>query len=399
MDINLTVQPSNKMEQTENNVIRIPEMYRTDLNLFIGKDMFLKCKNGAMKSFKTSFAYKNDLANPWAAYITQNNFDNLELTKCNPITIGCDPEFFLIDTRTCKISSAMQYFSFRGNVGHDGIVGEFRPQYNDNENDVADNIMYLINKARNKLNTVKDGEYMMLYSASSYEQFAAGYHIHFGLPKFLLINNTFNYKLLRHIVSILDYYVGIMAVLPEGIDDVYRRTYTGISYGKPGAFKYDRTTMEYRTPGAYLLRHPILTKGIMAIGYLVMDDIINNLLGNNLLVKGNIDQTIYNLKQVYNLPPRQEIYKVICSESITRAMNYLPDIKYKLSTMPLYKSKEYNLTNFFDTIENNIKFTGNIEINWRNSYHDRQQKQMGFCETPIKTSYYTKASVLLESQS
>ena len=394
MDINLTIQPSTNMVNNEENIIRIPEIYRNDLNLPVVNKVNLKDKNGTVKNFQTTFAYKEDLINPWTAYLTQNNFNSLSLIKQKSITIGCDPEFFLVNIKTLKISSAMQYFSFGGNVGHDGLVAEFRPRHNNNEDDVAHNIMYLVNKTRNKLNDTKDGKDLMLYAASSYEKYAAGYHIHFGLPKFLLTNNPFNYKLLKQIVSILDYYVGIMAVLPEGIDDVYRRSYTGVSYGKPGAFKYNRTTMEYRTPGAYLLRHPILAKGIMAIGYLVMDDIVNNLINNSLLVQDNINQTIYNLEQVYNLPPRQEICSAICSPSIFNAMNYLPDIKTKLSQMPLYKNKEQNLTNFFNTIEDNIKFTGNIEANWRNFYYDKQPKQMDICEAPIKAAYYTKASIL-----
>ncbi len=399
MEINLTVQPSTRMENTENenNIIRIPEIYRNNLNLSVGNNIGFKRKNGTIKNFQISFAYKEDLFNPWTGYITCNNFNSIELTKQTLLTIGCDPEFFLINTKTYKTSNAGNYFPFNGNVGNDGLVGEFRPIYNNNEDYVAENIMYLINKARNKLNTTKDGKDIMLYAASSYNAFAAGYHIHFGLPKSLLIYNSFNCELLKHIVSILDYYVGIMAVLPEGIDDTYRRSNISVPYGKPGAFKFNRKTMEYRTPGAYLLRHPILSKGIMAIGYTVMDDIINNLINNNLLVQNNVQQTIDNLKQVYNTPPATEIYNAICSPYIFEAMNYLSNIQSKLSTMPLYENKKQNIINFFNTVENNIKFTGNIEINWREFYYDKQQEQVDIRNAPVKTSYYTTRGILLEN--
>jgi len=399
MEINLTIQPSTMMEnvENENNIIRIPETYRKNLNLNIGKDIFLKYKNGVVKNFQTTFAYKEDLLNPWAAYITKNNFETIDLIKQNSITIGCDPEFFLIDTQTYKTTSAMNYFSYNGNVGNDGLVGEFRPQYSTNENEVTNNIMNLIKIARTKLNNTKNGKNIMLYASSSYNKFAAGYHLHFGLPKFLLVSNKFNNLLLKQIVSILDYHVGIVAILPEGVIDIHRRTDNKVIYGKPGAFKFNRTTLEYRTPGAYLLRHPILSKGIMAIGLIVIDDIINNLINNKLLVPNNIQQTLDNLKQCYNILSHEKIFNAICSPYIFGAMNYLLDIKNNLSTMRLYKQKEQNIVNFFNTIENNIKFTGNIETNWRNFYHDEQQKQMVICKTPIKTNYYTTRGILLEN--
>ena len=167
MEINLTVQPSTQMECSgaiEDDVIRMSEVYRNILNLSVGNKMCLKYKNGATKDFQVSFAYKNDLMSPWSAYLTQNNFDSIKLNKSNPLTIGCDPEFFLINTMTYKISNAMNHFSFNSNVGNDGIVAEFRPQYSDNEDIVANNIMYLINKARHKLNNSINGKNLMLSS-------------------------------------------------------------------------------------------------------------------------------------------------------------------------------------------------------------------------------------------
>lgn len=397
MDINLTIKPSIKMDsKKENNVIRIPELYRHNLNFQPGKNIFLKHKNGTVKNFQIDFAYKEDLLNPWAAYLTQHSFNNLKILKQNYITIGCDPEFFLIDTKTYSMLDASKYFRFNSNIGNDGLIGEFRPKYSDNEDDVAMNIMNLINRARNKLNINKNGKDIMLYGISYFNKFSSGYHIHFGLPKFLLTPTSFNKKLLKQIISILDYYIGIMAVLPEGIDDVQRRTNKAISYGKPGAFKYNRTTIEYRTPGAHLLRHPILTKGIMAIGYLVMNDIIKNLIDGNLLISDNIQQTIDNLKQYYDIPAFINIYNAICSPYIVEALNYLNDIKYKLTTMYLYKNKEQNITDYINVIENNIKFTGNIEFNWRNFYGKEQQKQVVFYKTPIKTNNHITRSILLE---
>jgi len=398
MDINLTIKPSTKMNsEEENNVIRIPELYRHDLNFQIGKDIFLKYKDNSIKNFQIDFAYKEDLLNPWSAYLTQHSFDNLKILKQNYITIGCDPEFFLIDTKTYTMSNASNYFRFNSDVGNDGFMGEFRPKYSDNENDVATNIMNLINRARNKLNTTKNGKDIMLYGVSYLDEFSGGYHIHFGLPKFLLISNSFNNKLLTQIVSILDYYIGIMAVLPEGTDDAQRRTNKAVSYGKPGAFKYNRMTMEYRTPGSHLLRHPILTKGIMAIGYLVMNDIIKNLIDNNLLIPDNIQQTINNLKQHYNIPPSIDIHDAICSPYIVKALNYLNDIKHKLTTMYLYKNKEQNITDYINVVENNIKFIGNIEFNWRNFYGEEQQKQMVLYKTPLKANNLGEGSILLEN--
>ena len=381
--------------ENENNVIRIPEVYRHNLNFQVGKNIFLKHKDGNIKNFQIDFAYKEDLINPWAAYITQQNFNNIKTLKDNYITIGCDPEFFLIDTRTYTISNAANHFVFNSDVGNDGLLAEFRPKYSDNENDVTNNIKNLIIKARNKLNTTRHGKHIMLYGISSFNKYAGGYHIHFGLPKSLLVYNQFNEQLLRQIISILDYYIGIMAVLPEGIDDVQRRTDKGIPYGKPGAFNYNRTTLEYRTPGAYLLRHPSLTNGIMAIGYLVMNDIVKNLIDGDLLVQDDIQQTKKNLKQHYNIPSKKNIYNAICSSNLIEAFNYLGDIKYNLTKMYLYKNKKQNIMEYLNIIENNIKFFGNIETNWRNFYDKEQQNKMVLYKTPFETNnYFTRSNIL-----
>jgi len=84
MDINLTIKPSTKMNsENENNVIRIPELYRHNLNFQVGKNLSLKHKDGNIKNFQIDLAYKEDLLNPWAAYISQQNFNNLKLLKQN----------------------------------------------------------------------------------------------------------------------------------------------------------------------------------------------------------------------------------------------------------------------------------------------------------------------------
>ncbi|HUV84796.1 MAG TPA: hypothetical protein VMV86_03755 [Methanosarcinales archaeon] len=396
MEIPLTI--SEVMDAKEENkllerrLIRMPRDFR-DLFMFKLHDYISirSVSSNKIVVLQIAPAYKEDAErDPLSAYVTSEAFGaskvkgaektayrNIEVVQ--GITLGCDPELFLIDEHG-NIVPANRFFRRYSNVGYDGSMMELRPLPSTSEKVVADNIMALIRQARNTLDGTSNilaingvlfpnGKKIKMVAASSYKGTAAGFHIHFGLPAQLLGNHKYARKLLAgQMVKALDFYVGIPAIIPEGSEDYFRRTFVASAYGKPGNFILDHRTLEYRVPGGVLLKHPLLTQGILALGATVIEDVVSRvkILTNNysLLETMLPDQS---LKTVYpNIPVATEIYQTIVAPNIESASNKLGTIINDVRQMVGYEARAKTIELFFKVIQS--KFSNDVELNWRGYY-------------------------------
>jgi len=378
----------------ENGMIRISTELRQNLGLEVGQQFSLNSVNNIPVVLTVGSAFKNDAEqDSGVCYVTSSIFNKINLENINEysmfkisnITLGCDPEFFLIDSDTRKLLSAQTFFKKWGEIGCDGILAELRPNPSLTAKGLTDNIYDLICTTRNILNltTNYDPNKITMYAASSYETgmpaipsigntgcATAGFHLHFGLPKNILGRKPDIVALMFKIVRVMDYFIGLPAIMLEDANESKRRSNTQVSYGKPSDFRLDFRTLEYRVPGGSLLRHPILTKGLIALGATVTEDIISKI---NLYT--NKFKQLYwmkdneRIKEIYpNILSIKEMYPLMCTPCNDMAKTYLNRIYTDVSNMIGFNERKDEINAFFHHIQANIKYTNNIEDNWRNFY-------------------------------
>jgi hypothetical protein len=401
MDIPLTVSEMmdkrNSDKLSERRLIRMPEDFRNLYMIELHDYISIRATdNKNTIVLKVAPAYKEDVENDsLSAYVTTEAFEmsNVKGIKTSKrsqdvelvqgITLGCDPEAFLVDPRD-NIIPANLFFRKYANVGYDGVMIEFRPMPSLSERTVAENLMKLITSARHKLDKAHNrslayrgipaGKYIKLLAASSHKNTAAGFHLHFGLPGQLLGNHLHTRKMLAgQMVKALDFYVGIPAIIPEGITDHFRRTFVTSQYGKPGNYILDNRTLEYRVPGGSLLRHPVLTEGILGLGAVVIEDIVSRIktiTNNYVLLESMLPDE--SLKAVYpHLPTAADIYKAIVNPNTAFAESKLDTIISDVRQMIGYESRKSSVENFFKFIRHS--FSNDINYNWRKYYEGQSR--------------------------
>ncbi|MEA3296165.1 MAG: hypothetical protein U9Q27_03455 [Patescibacteria group bacterium] len=372
----------------ENRITRISLEKRTTLGINLGTFIFLKGKKGDILTLQVANAFSEDVIDdPSVIYVTSKTFNkigikqytnNVSIETVGDITLGCDPEAFLIDKSTKAIISASRFFQKWTQVGFDGHMMELRPFPSTNEIVLLNNIYHLILSARKILNHHNIGKQCKILGVSHYGTFTAGFHLHFGLPPILLKRQPGTRSLIIQMVSALDYYVGIPSIIPEGTVDSFRRTVPYLDYGKPGNYRLNNRTLEYRVPGGYLLRHPILTLGLISIGALVVEDIISRIkvCTDNFMEMEKV-ATHTDIIELYpHLPDIKELLSTICSTSTKNANKHLSIIEADFEKMLGWKKREIYIKQFIGCIKNNIIFTDDIEYNWRNFYNAKQYRQM-----------------------
>jgi len=389
----LRIRPSSLMDtkqsplgSVEDRLIRIPQVYREKLGLMTG--LFLDIKTAINTiALQVSIAYKEDVERgSEVAYVSSNTYNLLRRNKiisvapASDVMLGCDPEFHLVDGRTGFAIPASHFFPHYGEIGNDCGLAELRPMPSSNPIKVTAHINVLLRKVYNHIigrGILKKHDIVMLGS-SHCNNMSAGFHIHFGLPKKILRASKLNW--LDFIVDILDYYVGVSAILPEGNDDYVRRSERFSRYGKPGDYRWDQMTLEYRVPGGHLLRHPIYTHGILSISKIVMNDLLSRLAyvsdNFNNELKFNYD----DIRMIYpSIPDKGEVKKAIVSEKIDGAVAMINNIVNDLTKMLKYKEEKLAILNYYKYAILNVtgkkKFSANLKYNWR-LVDERQQKQM-----------------------
>lgn len=380
----LIINPSKLMEDkireerlTERKVIRIPRNLRETLDIHLGGFLNMRAIDNSIVSLSIEKAYGEDVENnSSSAYVTNEIFELLtnnpsnicEVKLVDNITLGCDPELILVDKKDASIVTAGKYFKKWDAVGCDGLLLEFRPLPSTDENVVVSNIFNMLKQARQKINDPD----IMITAVSSYKKITAGFHLHYGLP-----NELLGYKKIKiadQIVKILDYYIGVPSILPEGEDDNYRRTTPYLAYGKPGNYRLDNRTLEYRVPGAALMKHPVLTRGIISIGATVIEDVVSRIKHcTDNFTKLDYVSTDKDMLELYpDIPSAMMIFSIVCSIDTSLAMTYYDNIRSGIEKMVGYKKRADSINKYFKYVELGIQYSPDMEVNWY-----KNDKQMG----------------------
>ena len=380
---NLMSGSTSPLGSNEDRLIRIPSVLRDELNVQVGSFLYLTSKNNFVTPLQIFNAYRKDaVGDSSRAYVSQNTYDELDIKKTNlkirlqpfeDILIGADPEFFIVDRDNQCRMPASHFFSHTGDVGSDCGLAELRPRPSTDEYTLTSNLYNLLCRANDRIDNrvlFKDKSIDMI-AASMFNKAAAGFHIHFGLPSMMLSDIPYFKIIIERIVDVLDYYIGIPSILPEGHEDCERRSGNNSAYGKPGDYRADNLTLEYRVPGGHLLRHPILTAGLFGISIVVIKDILTRFKNySNGYRSISKLETYNNLTKIYpNLPNKYEVYKSITSDNIDKALSYAPSIIKDISKMIGYKNRKKSIVDYFNyvilNLENKKKFSCDIRENWR----------------------------------
>lgn len=406
----ICIKVSTKMKtKIEDNLIRVSEGFRRDNKINLGEFINLRGKDGSLVTLQIfPLLLPDAMKDSGSAYVTEDTFSLLEITKTevtvkdfefvNNITLGCDPEFYIFDRSEGTILRASVYLSpsRRSIIGcdGDGILAEIRPRPSQDEDVLTKHIYGLLTRAASTVRSKTNKNISLLAGSSIRSKInmsrdralsqpiykTAGFHLHFGLPRQILMHYENMDSLRRILIKILDYYTGIPAMIAEGYDH-HRRTMTG-AYGNPGDFRSKKITLEYRTPGGALLKHPVLTRGLLSLGILVIEDAVSRIKScTDNFCKPTLMSTDFHMKELYpSIPDESQIRQLICNVDTAPAKNILPLIIADLEEMVGWEKRRNKVGEFLECLLNDTQFINDIEFNWR-SYYAKQQRQMDIFQT------------------
>ena len=364
----MQVKISEEMEmEGEYGKIRIPRKVMKALGYTVGGFIQVRSKLGntmhlvideSKEDSETAELTEKDFSH---AFIKNKQF---AIKPVENIMLGCDPEVFLIDQNN-KVVPAYRFFAKNGPVGNDGAVMELRPAPDISEDVVASNLHHLLKRARSSLNNTAEGQALRIIAVSSIGKLTAGFHLHYGLPDRLLGFDGEVKMVAELITRVMDYYVGIPSVIPEGTADCARRMMPYVPYGKPGQFRIDKRTFEYRMPGSANLKHPTLARGLMALGAVVVEDFVSRI--------KKFTTNFSELKELHrpdmaamfykNLPNYNQIYEISCCPNTHLARQHVDNfIINDVRKMIGYVKRKDIIEQYFVAINEDIQ--SNMELNW-----------------------------------
>jgi hypothetical protein len=371
---------SSPLGSVEDRLIRVPGAVREKSGLETGVFLVFGGKAGERIVLQTMPSFLVDTQiDDSCLYVSKYTKNLLQLEKApmvkpaNDVLIGCDPEFFLVDSSTGFHISASHFFPHYGEVGNDCGLAELRPRPSFTAAGVVAELRRLITRTCEHLEqrTWMKSKPIKLVAASYWNNSSAGFHVHFGLPTNLLKASASNYTIIRGLISILDYYLGITSILPEGDEDALRRSERVSRYGKPGDYRADLKTLEYRVPGGHLLRHPLLTGGLMAMSIVVMKDALSRLAAYTDNFTKNVDDlaSYKTITLLYpTMPSKEDLYKTLTSESIKAPAKYISPIFKDLTSMIGFDANRTEILEYFNYLVEFIggkrKINEDILANW-----------------------------------
>lgn len=367
----------------ERRLIRMPRDFRDLYEFELGDFVYLRTLDGDIISLAVEPALEGDATDDsTCAYLTTEVYNvvmqggglSVDVELVDGITLGCDPELFLVHSSE-GIVSASRIFRKWDAIGYDGLMLELRPLPSTEDIVVVANLHRMLQQARYTIDTAKrvDGANTRLVACSALNNLTAGFHLHYGLPAALL---GMKKKLIAaQLVKVLDYYVGVPGIIPEGNRDAYRRTVPYMEYGKPGNYRIDNRTLEYRVPGGALMAAPLLAQGIIALGAVVMEDATSRVRA----VTANFTELDMvsddsHIREIYpNIPPMMEIFRLICNPDIGPAFSHLKNIRSDVEKMVGYPRRRKVVDAFFNALESGTAFSMEVEANWRLTRHGQRQ--------------------------
>lgn len=373
--------PETPLGTNEDRYIRLPREMREELRVKPGQFLSLEGINGSVVNLQVHRSYLEDaFEDVEAAYVSRFTYQHLEVKKISTvkphddILLGCDPEFFIVNRRNGATISASHFFPHNRDVGSDCGLAELRPRPAYTEKELVHNINQLLKQANQKIQDryMWRKEPIEMVAASNWNNASAGFHVHYGMPLHFLDVTYPNSKInLARMVNVLDYYVGIPSILPEGEDDAQRRSGWRNRYGKPGDYRADLMTLEYRVPGGHLLRHPELSSGLISISKVVMKDMLSRLAAYAHRYEEGVDLRSYeNLKELYpHLPSRENVFEAITASRTYVSLKHTDKIFDDLRKMVGFNDEAESIIRYFDYVIGNIKgdkkYSESLDLNWR----------------------------------
>lgn len=392
IEIEKSLLMTNSKYENEEKTVRVSKKLRSKHNLSLYSFVNFETENKQSVCLQILPAYTEDVeVNSDTLFVTENTYrllkkevDTNTLVATDNLTLGCDPELLLIKNGH-EIIKASWYFNKNGVIGNDGHILEFRPPPSTDEKVLRDTLYSLIKRTRVLINNViPEGNKVRLVGSSykkGYEQidlpfYTTGFHLHFGIPPVLINPRMAHIKLLiDQVVKVLDYYVGIPSIILEEDEEALRRSSIHVQYGKPGNYRLNFPTLEYRVPGGYNLRHPILACGLIGLGAVVVEDVITRIKHCTDDFKNPMEiQTADDIRGLYpNLPPTEDIFRLILTPKTDYARTYIDSIYKDVSKMITFEKRKQSICDYFDLLTNRTtKLTDDIENNWENYYEPKQ---------------------------
>lgn len=358
------IQPSEKMRQ-EHNSIRLPQNLRKELGVLIGQ--FLQLRGKEELVLQVGSCLKGEVAR-----VSPENYEKLRGTAVEfeilEVTLGCDPEFYILYRD--RIISAATYLPFAGQIGCDGTLGELRPMYGRHERQVVDNLQNLIPQIPYRMKRSRwakglpiDGQQFQIEAHSYFAQMCAGFHVHLGIPPEILnTRKDFNRAAMNHIVQCLDWYVSV-PLIP--LEVAHQRRIGGGQYGRPGDYRPSNLTLEYRVPGAFYLRSPVLTEGLLGLSLLVTESIVSRLkVASQNFVKLH-KLTKADLQEVMPIPKPEEIRQTLLTANVKIAQKQIEGIQKQLSGLTTYPKHQEGIERFLKVVETRERPRANLLQNWK----------------------------------
>lgn len=358
------IQPSDKMRQ-EQNYIRLPQKLREELGVIVGQFLQLRGTEELVLQVRSCL-------NEEAAQVSPANFKRLQGVeiefKVLEVTLGCDPEFYILYRD--QIISAATYLPFIGQIGCDGTLGEIRPSYGRHESQVVANIRNLIPQIPRRMKRSRwakhlpaDGNEFQLEAHSYYAQTCAGFHVHLGIPPEILnTRKDFNRAAMNHIVQCLDWYVSV-PMIP--LEVAHQRRTGGGQYGRPGDYRPSNLTLEYRVPGAFYLRSPTLTEGLLGLSLLVTENIVSRL---KVASQGFVNLhklSRADLQEIMPIPEADEIRQTLLAPDVKVAQRKIEGIQKQLLGLATYRRHRGGVERFFRAVETRERPRADLLQNWK----------------------------------
>jgi len=362
------IQP-NALMRGKPRCISLPQKLREELGVLVGQFMQLRGTEEVVLEISNPLSPPQEYALVSPEIYEKIQGEDIEF-KILEVTLGCDPEFFVLWGNRHVIAS--NYLPYEGQIGSDGGLGELRPMYGRHESQVVANLQSLIPRIPQSLRRSKwlkgfpqDGN-AFTYEAHSYlHSTAAGFHVHLGIPPEILnTRKDFNRAAINHIVRCLDWYVSVPMV---PLEVAHQRRLSKSNYGEPGDYRPSNVTLEYRTPGGFYLRSPKLTEGLLGLSLLITEVIVSRMkVASNGFV--NLHKlTPADLHEIMPIPGASKIKATLKDRNVNVALDELPHMYDHLMTLPNFKKHLKAVEGFFRAVRDKEQPGPNLIHNWKES--------------------------------
>jgi len=347
--------------------ISLPQGLREELGVLVGQFMQLRGRQEVILEIANTMSPLQE-----CAYVSPEIFEKIQGADVEfrilEVTLGCDPEFFIMWGNRHIIAS--NYLPFVGQIGSDGGLGELRPMYGRHEDQVVTNLQKLIEKIPSSLKRTQwlsgfpeDGSSFSYQAHSYFLGTPAGFHVHLGIPPEILnTRKDFNRAAINHLVRCLDWYVSVPMV---PLEVAHERRVSDGHYGQPGDYRPTNVTLEYRTPGAFYLRSPKLARGLLGLTLMVTETIVSRLkVASNGFV--NLHKlTEADLQEIMPIPEPAKVKATLKHRDTRVALRELPRMYDQLMVLPSFQKHSGAINEFFSAVRDREQTGPNLVQNWK----------------------------------